>query len=160
MGIQEIDQTPNFSPCIVSLVRYHYLMNTTQHVLRTGKTTTYLNVQAPARKRYTPEPMAGHHVSVVPGESVRLFGVRRVYGRAGNDTAERYDRTFKIGDTCERDSFNLVYTGTIVAIGEKTITVKDDCLNKTSRMTLAEFSSRNHDFDLEAANKRNSEWMD
>lgn len=135
-------------------------MNTTQHVLRTGSTTVYVNVQDKPYVRggttYTRSADEGHNVAVTPGVSVRLFGTDK--NRYGGPV--KYDLTFNMGDTCERDAYNLVYTGTIVAIGAKTITVKDDCLNKTTRMSIAQFSRRNRDFDLARISKRNSEWMD
>lgn len=108
----------------------------------------------------------GRHVEVTPGVSVRLFGTDRNRYVKDETTGrmvpgERaYDLTFRVGDTCERDSFNLVYLGRIEAITEKTITIRDDLRRRAYRMDLATFERRNYDFDLAKAEKRNSEWMD
>jgi len=132
----------------------------TEHVLRTGKTITYLNIRSRdwVRFGHKHEGKAdpGHNVSVTPGQSVRLFGLDD--NKVGGPV--RYDLTFKIGDLCERDSYNLVYVGRIVAIGAKTVTIAHQHSNRKTRMSLDEFSRRNRDFDLQAINKRNSEWMD
>lgn len=141
------------------------LMNTTtttQHVLQTGKTTTYLNVQDKPRKQfgrvYVREARKGENVSVTPGKSIRLFGTRQtVRGEV------RYDLTFKVGDVAVYGAFNLVYTGRIRSIGAKTVSIVDyegTCNEKVKQLSLARFSSWNDDFDLDAINKRNSEWMD
>lgn len=135
-------------------------METTQHILKTGKTTTYLNVQGKPYtqfgRTYERSPDKGHNVSVTPGVSVRLFGIDG--NKYGGPVA--YDKTFRVGDVCERGSFNLVYLGRIVAIGEKTVTIVDDLRQRKTRMSLDVFSRRNRDFDLAAIQKRNAEWMD
>lgn len=130
-----------------------------QHVLTTGSTTTYLNVQDKPWTQFgvTHEraPNKGHNVSVTPGKSIRLFGIRELV-----NGPVPYDLTFKVGDVCERDSFNLVYLGTIASIGPKTVAIRDEHSGKVTRLSLASFSQRNRDFDLKAIAKRNAEWMD
>jgi hypothetical protein len=109
----------------------------------------------------------GDTAEIIARTSIRICGTRervRYVGEPGAYKQEVYqqafDRTFKLGETCERDSYNLAYTGKITSIGEKTVTIKDDCLDKTSRLTIAAFIERNWNFTLEAAQKRNNEWMD
>jgi hypothetical protein len=69
-----------------------------------------------------------------------------------------FDRTFQRGDVAERDSYNLHYTGTIVSIGPKTVTIKGD--DETSRLTFGEFISRNWNFDAEKIAAQNAAWQD
>lgn len=71
---------------------------------------------------------------------------------------ESFDRTFKIGDTVEVGSYNLIYTGEIVNIGEKTIKVNDT--GRVRMMKLGEFVYRNWNLDLESINKVNQNWYD
>ena len=93
---------------------------------------------------------------IVPGVSIRIRGV---YGNHVNGP-QAFDRTFRIGDTVERDSYNLSYTGIITKIGPKTVTIQDDCLSKTSRLDLSTFVWRNWDFDAAKTAARNAAWSD
>lgn len=92
----------------------------------------------------------GHHADVTPGKSIRLHGIdhNRVAGSV------EYDVTFKVGDTVCRDRFNLIYLGTIVSIGRKTVTVESRG-EQRSRLDLALFSRRNRHFDLAKAQAHN-----
>lgn len=139
------------------------------HTLQTGKTTTYLNVRSRDWTRFGKSHEGtvdrGHHAAVTPGKSIRLFGTMdRYVMNAATGLREpamvKYDRTFKIGDTCERDSYNIVFLGTIVAIGAKTITIQHEHSSKKTRLSIERFSRKNRDFDLEQIRRRNSEWND
>ena len=67
---------------------------------------------------------------------------------------------FEIGDTAIYDSFNLAYTGEIVQITEKRVTIRPKYETKrVKRLTLAEFSWRNWSFDAETTQRYNSEIM-
>lgn len=68
-------------------------------------------------KVYPREPRIGHHAEIVPGKSIRLFGIEtnRVAGPVN------YDDTYKVGDACVTGAFNTVYFGTITAIGKSTV---------------------------------------
>jgi hypothetical protein len=67
---------------------------------------------------------------------------------------------FEIGDTATYDSYNLVYTGEIVQISEKCVTIRPKYeTKKTKRLKLSEFCWRNWDFDAEQTALRNSETM-
>lgn len=92
-------------------------------------------------------------VEIVPGESIRIAGSgTEKYGPLVDGKREiikpDFDRTFKLGDEVEYGSYNLKYTGPIVAIGPKTVTV--DCHGtgeRKKRLSLRDFIWRNWDFD-------------
>lgn len=124
-----------------------------QIVTRSGKTVTYRNIADRDHKRggrvTAGRVTAGQHAAVTPGQSVVLWGVDR-------NCVSRfrpYRIEFKIGDTAEYDSYNLSYTGTITAIGEKTITIESN--GRTYRLSLFDFNWRNNDFDARAIEARN-----
>ena len=95
----------------------------------------------------------GFQAEVIPGQSVRLFGTQH------NRVAPLdFDITFAVGDIAVRDSYNLVYTGIISAIGPKTVTILDH--DRTYKLDLYTFANRNWNYDAERIHKRNSEWCD
>lgn len=116
----------------------------------------------------TGETMTGHHAVIEPGKSIRLYGVEAAGSRYVRDSATGrmlpnaepmpYSRRFAIGDVAEYNAYNLSYCGTIVAIGEKTVTIEDH--GQKHRLELADFARRNRHFDLAETAKRNAEWMD
>lgn len=142
---------------------------TTTHTLRTGRTITFLNIREKDRtfrgRHIAGEVHAGRHVAVTPGESIRLFGSDNNHyipdesGRMTHGT-RHYDLTFKVGDVCELDSFNIVYFGRVEAITERSVSVRGESGGKLKRFDLATFERRNYDFDLAKAKKRNDEWLD
>lgn len=67
--------------------------------------------------------------------------------------------TFRIGDTCEESSYNLVYLGTIKQITEKNVIVEKEFSKKTTRMKIENFCWRNWDFDAERIAQQNFETM-
>lgn len=103
---------------------------------------------------------------VEPGQTVRLVGTRATSkytkGLDGKFTCEpvqaAYDKTFKVGDTVVHGAYNLEYTGKIVSIGPKTVTV-DTGFGERKRMKLSAFAFYNHDLDLAETSKRNHETM-
>lgn len=102
----------------------------------------------------------GHHAQIVPGKSIRLFGEvgQRYDGTRGLVDGGVFKRDFKIGDEAVVGSYNLVYTGIITAITEKTITVVEyagTSSAKTHRMDLFTFDMRNRDFNAEETARRN-----
>lgn len=114
------------------------------------------------------ETMTGHHAVIEPGKSIRLHGVEPVGSRYVRDAGTGrmlpntepmpYSRRFAIGDVAEYHAYNLSYCGTIVAIGEKTVTIEDH--GRKHRLELADFARRNRHFDAAETAKRNAEWMD
>lgn len=65
-------------------------------------------------------------------------------------------RRFEVGDECEYDSFNLRYTGPILAIGKKTVTVESTFKGK-KRLKAEEFGWRNWSFDSSEVARHNAE---
>jgi hypothetical protein len=97
----------------------------------------------------------GQHAAVEAGKQITLWGVDR-----NNVKGFRpYRIEFKIGDAAEYDSYNLSYTGTIVAIGAKTVSIKHDHSSKVTRLSIHEFSWRNNDFDAVKIAEKNSDLM-
>lgn len=93
-----------------------------------------------------------YNADIEPGKSIRLYG---------DDCGTRsvptpFDKTFKIGDWAEYASYNLTYIGQIVAIGEKTVTIRHEHGEAKSRLSLDRFAWRNWDFDLDKIRERNS----
>lgn len=99
------------------------------------------------------------NAEIVKGKTIRLFGTYRSCFSRGDE--KTFDRTFKIGDLAEYDSYNFSYHGTIVAIGEKTVSIRAyDNDKHVKRLDLYTFTWRNWDLDLEKAAKRRSDWSD
>jgi hypothetical protein len=65
-------------------------------------------------------------------------------------------RRFEVGDEVEYDSFNLSYTGPILAIGKKTVTVESTFKGK-KRLKAEEFGWRNWNFNAGETARRNAE---
>lgn len=80
------------------------------------------------------------------GEAVKIFGVR-------------YDSlinlSFQIGDEAVYDAYNFSYTGKIVSITDKTVTIKG---SRTRRLKLEDFGRWNYDFDAEKIARERYEW--
>src|SRR6478735_721998 len=121
---------------------------TDNKVTKSNGTVVVRNIASKPTKRrgitYGPRVEAGQHAVIVPREKIVLWGVDRnkVSG------LRPYRIEFKIGDSAEYDSFNFAYVGTIVAIGEKTVTIQDH--GKNHVLDLYTFNWRNHGFDIEA----------
>ncbi len=125
-----------------------------------GSEIRYRNIKARDRviagRRHEGKIELGHHAEIVPGRYIRLHGIE-----TNRVEPVEYDRTFRIGDVVEHGSYNLSYTGRILAIGPNTVTVeRTDIGSKPTRLTIAEFSWRNRCLDLEAVAKENAAWMD
>lgn len=106
--------------------------------------------------RYSGRVHEGHHVDIVPRESIRLYG-HDCKGNCQEKTP--YDITFKIGDKAEYDSYNLHYIGVIEGITEKRVRIRDDS-GRIHQLEMADFSWRNRNFDLAKLEKANAEWLD
>lgn len=105
---------------------------------------------------YAPKNTDGTYNAEITKTSIRVSGVCTNHIRG----PQHFDRVFKIGDEATYDSYNLVYTGPIVKIGPKSVTIYNNCNDKNMRLDLFDFIRRNWNFDLNKINKRNSEWMD
>ena len=101
----------------------------------------------------TPWNKQEYNVEIEPRQSIRIYGETN---RSVSYTPKQFDLTFEIGDTAEYDSYNMRYTGKILAIGAKTVTIDAHGTGEhTRRLTLAQFASRNWDFDLEKIQAEN-----
>lgn len=56
--------------------------------------------------------------------------------------------TLRIGGDAVYGSYNLTYTGKIISITDKTVTI-DTGMNERRRISLGDFCDRNWDFDAE-----------
>lgn len=69
--------------------------------------------------------------------------------------------SFVVGDTAEYDSYNLSYTGEIVKITDKCVTIVaykgHRGMEKTHRLDLDTFCWRNHNFDAVETARQNAE---
>jgi hypothetical protein len=71
---------------------------------------------------------------------------------------KKFRTSFIVGDEASFDSYNLIYTGTIQSMTEKTVTIKtkyDRCV----RLSLEKFAIRNFDFDAVRIAEQNAETM-
>jgi len=89
-------------------------------------------------------------VTTEPGNSVRI---------ETESQGKFWDVSFVMGGEAVYDSYNLVYTGTIVKITNKTVTVAPKWGEKNTRMSLAKFARKNYRFDAEKIAARNAETM-
>lgn len=121
-------------------------------------TLTHTNIQPKPMKRkgqvITPANHDGtFNAEVVPGVSIRIFGVF-----TNRHVPVIFNKTFKIGDEVEHGSYNLIYTGKVIAIGPNSVTVeRSDIGNKPMRMDLCAFIGRNWDFDAAKITRHNAE---
>lgn len=96
----------------------------------------------------------GHKAIIMPNEYIRIFGQEWNHSIAPVD----FDKTFSIGDEAEYNSYNLKYTGKIIAIGAKTVTIRAYDRDN-HKINIYEFSWRNWDFDSGKIAKENAETM-
>ncbi len=94
-----------------------------------------------------------YHADITPKKSIRLYGTQIQHLPGPVD----FDLTFNIGDQAEYDSYNLDYTGDIIAIGAKTITIEDH--GKRHRLDLHTFAWRNWDFNAQSIFENNCDTM-
>lgn len=97
-----------------------------------------------------------YRADVIKGSSIRIHGTN------GNHVsrAQPVDQTFNVGDHAVYGSYNLVYTGEILSITEKTVTIDASgtgCGKK--RLPLAVFFARNHGRTPEQIATHNAEEM-
>ena len=97
-----------------------------------------------------------YNAEIIPGVSIRIFGTIKRY----DENNISFDRTYKMGEQAEYDSYNLIYTGEIVAIAGKTVTVQHyPSRPRKSRMSLHDFIWRNYDLDMDKVNARNQDTL-
>jgi hypothetical protein len=111
--------------------------------LRDTGRIVYWNVQDRARKGRAGDVLCGQHAEVAPLLWLRLFGCYD--GKA-------FERVFVLGDEAAYSGYNLTYTGEIIAIGNKTVTIRDGA---TRRLGLYDFMVWNRNFDAGRVRERN-----
>lgn len=123
-------------------------------VTKVGSTIEYRNLKRRDGRHmgraYEGEVKVGQHADVTPGKSIRLHGLD-----TNKWEPKPHDITFKVGDRAVHGAYNLVYTGVIVSIGAKTVTVEDG--GERKRMSIFDFNNYNHDYDAERIAHRNRE---
>lgn len=94
-----------------------------------------------------------YHADITPKKSIRLYGTQINHLPGPID----FDLTFSIGDQAEYDSYNLDYTGDIIAIGAKTITIEDH--GEKHRLDMHSFAWRNWNFNAQRIFEDNCDTM-
>lgn len=121
------------------------------------------NIKPKARRRngVTYESTFDHgneyHADLEPGKSIRIFGVYRNHVNG----PQVFNQTFRVGDEAEYGSYNLHYTGAILAIGKSTVLIDANGTGERRvRLDLHTFCWRNWDFDsIKIANYNAAESM-
>lgn len=94
------------------------------------------------------------HAEIWKNEAIRIHGAVTNQGT----TPKIFNRVFNLDDEVEYDSYNFVYTGPILKIGQKTVTIdKGSGYSKNVMLDLHTFILKNWDLDLESISKRNIE---
>ena len=116
-------------------------------------------VMSKARKNYPASPtkyfVACTGVSKAGYSGITIF-------EEGRDGVVKQGTTFALGDTAEYGSYNLSYTGEIVKITDKCVTIVCYPGSKMSRkhmLSVEEFCWRNKSFNAAETARRNSEEM-
>lgn len=91
--------------------------------------------------RYGGEVLKGAAAEVLPGQFVRIFGTYH-----NRREPQAYDLRFLVGHSAVYDAGNLIFVGTIEAIGEKTVLIRNG--GNVKRLDLAEFTELNWNWDL------------
>lgn len=166
------DDRDNPNAALLLRAAYHGLRGEVNVVVPAGKGRTIVLNPLEITKRTKVEPgIAPPRVAVIDaGKSVRTVAVRTTHeSRLDPSAAGRRvtvvttfvdERIFRVGDVAEYDSFNLVYFAPIEAITAKTVVIAGRHGKGKSRLTIARFVGKNHDFDLAKAQERNANWSD
>jgi len=93
--------------------------------------------------------MDEHHADVSPGQSIRIFGTHM-----GTEHTP-FDLAFAVGEKGVHGSWNLIYTGEIVGIGSRTVTIKPPYGSKAVRLPLTRFIELNWDYDAVRIERHN-----
>lgn len=100
-------------------------------------TTIHRNIQSDRRAFASMRDV--WNAEIDKGKSIRIFGTD------GNRLHPiQIDRTYRVGERAVYDSYNLFYTGAIVSITDKTVTIDASATGGTrKRLPLAVFFMRN-----------------
>ena len=97
-----------------------------------------------------------YNVTTSPREFIRLSGTYKNHV----DGPQTFDITFHVGDQAIYDTYNLKYTGEIVSIGNKTVTIaayKGTNNETRHRLNLGKFAWKNWNFNAEKVFEHNAE---
>lgn len=108
-----------------------------------------------------------YNVDIEPHQSIRIYGTAENRLRYAKDESGRFhpesyaqpfDLTFRLGDYAVYGSYNLTYTGKIVAIGPHTVTIETSLTGgrPNKRLDLWSFADRNWDYDGEKIARDNA----
>lgn len=93
-------------------------------------------------------------VRILKNQEIELEGIYKNHVNG----PQVFKTKFKIGGLAVYDSYNLIYTGTIVGIGEKTVSIQHYSNSpRRSQLSLEKFAWRNWNFDYEKIKKHNHE---
>ena len=104
------------------------------------------------------ETMNEYNAQITPKKSIRIFGIFRNHVNG----PQNFIKLFEIGDMAEYDSYNLHYTGKIITIGPKTVTIESypgTRMAEKRRLDLHTFCWRNWNFDAKRIANYNAEEM-
>lgn len=122
--------------------------------------TNLIRVQTKARVRFgTTYPAVDTEFQVeCTGSSKSGYNSITVFRDMRDGTTHR-GTTFVVGDTAEYDSYNLSYTGKIIKITDKTVTIAKTSGNgvKKHQLHINEFCWRNFNFNAADTAARNRE---
>jgi hypothetical protein len=96
-----------------------------------------------------------YEVDVVRNERVTIRCTKKII-EDGVLVEREITNTFEMGDEAEYDSFNLKYTGEILSITPKTVSIRN-MYGRTTRLSMNEFCWRNWDFDAVKVAEENAE---
>lgn len=117
-----------------------------------SKAVVVNNIQPKARKiqgrvsQYQLSSNESHNAVIERNGTIRIYGVY---------CGKPYDKSFRMGDEAEYDSFNLKYLGEIVSISDKGVGIKPRGDRGVKRLSLYTFCYRNYDFDAVAIAQHN-----
>ena len=103
-----------------------------------------------SKRNPNPPKNMNWNADIEKNKSIRIYGTDE----------GSFDKTFKVGDMAEYDSYNLSYYGEIVAITEKSVKIKARYGGQMYMLCIHDFIWRNHNWSLEKATKNNNEWYD
>lgn len=114
---------------------------------KADKIVLHKDICARWTKKSNPEFKSNHHAEInLTKQTIRIYGV---YNKT------EFDRTFKVGDEIEYDSYNFNYTNPILKIMPAGVKVTGH--GGAKHMNLESFIWRNWDLDLEKIAKNNLE---
>lgn len=133
------------------------------------KTITVNKIESPRKDQ---SALDNVFATIIPGDSIMLHANLYLSYRECKDRGldpyppptEMRSTFFAIGDEAIYGSYNLIYTGKIVSITEKTVTIEEEPHNdqkqgKRHRLSLYDFAWRNKNYNASEIAEHNAETM-